>query len=157
MSSQSSSTPAVPPDPSPPIPTPNTVKPKPKRRKRKNDGKEHGNNWAKGKQYAFLDGRLHLYYQACNNETWDSFYEQSVDAWVQQGFALEDIGKTPLPEAIPGQEAAYKRQLRRRAKDVSNLSFLSRQRFFDIALSPYEYGTKIGSRSLRMEDPGTRS
>lgn len=92
---------------------------RPSRRKRKDNVEEHGNSWAKGKQWEFLESRFHLYYDACNNKAWDGFYESSVDAWVEQGFKLESIGKTPLPNATPGD--VYNRQLRKRAKNVSHL------------------------------------
>lgn len=90
-----------------------------RRRKATCSKEEHGNTWAKGAQWNFLESRIHLYFQACKDKAWDAFYEKSVDAWVAQGYRLEEIGRSPLDFKVPGEEEAYNRYLRKRAKNVS--------------------------------------
>lgn len=101
-------------------------KPQPPKKKstrsrcRKKDGDtEHGNNWAKGKHREFLEKQISEHYVAGDTKTWESFYERVVDAWVAEGFKLEDIGKSRPPVCVPGEEEAYKLKLRARAKNVS--------------------------------------
>lgn len=95
---------------------------KTRKRRKKTDNSGHGNNWAKGEHWKFLDSRCNMYFQACADEAWDGFYDSTVDEWVKRGYRLEDIGRKDLPVLVPGEEEAYKRQLKLRAKKVSNLS-----------------------------------